>query len=208
MRKFLLPLFLFVVASGSLVSTTAQVGQTSAPARTQTTSAATQANQPTRIQAREAEWKNYPLPKTNFTRKMNGEKNFIFRIPTDWQQVGDLEFAGPNAASFKIVVDKIPEGYPLNEYFGAILQAVKDMSGAAETVLSRKVELQDVEAREMLLQFTDAEGTSIRSTSWVTIRGPQALMFNLKVPATHSVEVEPFFKAIVESVIFVSPDYS
>ncbi|HVF22141.1 MAG TPA: HEAT repeat domain-containing protein, partial [Pyrinomonadaceae bacterium] len=84
----------------------------------------------------------------------------------------------------------------------------KDTSGAAETVLSRKVELQDVEAREMLIQFTDAEGTSIRGTFWVTIRGPHAFMFILKVPATHGAEVEPFFKAIVQSVIFVSDDYS
>jgi transglutaminase-like putative cysteine protease/tetratricopeptide (TPR) repeat protein len=184
MRKFLVPLILFVVVAGN-AQTNSQVS---------------------RIQAREAEWKNYTLPKANFTRKMNSEKNFIYRIPTDWTPIGDLDFIGPNNANFKILVDKIPEGYPLDEYFGALLQAVKDMSGAAETVLSRKVELQDVEAREMLLQFTDAEGTSIRSTSWVTIRGPQALMFNLKVPATHSAEIEPFFKAIVQSIIFVSSD--
>ena len=192
MRKCLLPLLLIIVAvSGSFVSSRAQTTQTNAA----------------RIQAREAEWKNYPLPKSNFTRKMNPEKNFIFRIPTDWTPIGDLEFIGPHDANFKILVDKIPEGYPLDEYFAALLQAVKDMSGAAETVLSRKVELQDTEAREMVLQFTDAEGTSIRSMSWVTIRGPQALMFNLKVPAAHSAEIEPFFKAIIQSVIFVSNDY-
>ena len=204
MRKFLLPLLLVVVASGSLVFTHAQVAQT--PAAQSTAPVAQTNSQLTRIQAREAEWKNYPLPKSNFTRKMNPEKNFIFRIPTDWTPITDLDFIGPHNSNFKILVDKIPEGYPLDEYFGAILQAVKDMSGAAETVVSRKVELQDVEAREMLLQFTDAEGTLIRSMSWVTIRGEHALMFNLKVPASHGAEVEPFFKAIVQSVIFVSPD--
>jgi Flp pilus assembly protein TadD len=197
MRKFFLPLLLVVVATGNPVFTNAQVAETSTQVATP---------QLTRIQTREAEWKNYSLPKTNFTRKMNAEKNFIFRIPSDWTPISDLEFIGPHDASFKILIDKIPEGYPLDEYFGGILQAVKDMTGAAETVLSRKTELQDVEAREIVLQFTDAEGTLIRSTSWVTIRGPQALMFNLKVPATHSVEIEPFFKAIVQSVIFVSSD--
>ena len=197
MRKFFLPLFLCIVATGNLVFTNAQVAQTAPQVATP---------QLTRIQTREAEWKNYPLPKSNFTRKMNVEKNFIFRIPSDWTASGDLEFRGPHNAHFQIVVDKIPEGYPLDEYFGAILRAVKDVSAAAETVVSRKVELQDVEAREMLLQFTAAEGTLIRSTSWVTIRGEQALMFNLKVPATHGAEVEPFFKAVVQSVIFVSPN--
>ncbi|HSD46198.1 MAG TPA: HEAT repeat domain-containing protein, partial [Pyrinomonadaceae bacterium] len=177
--------------SGGLVSTHAQTTQTNAA----------------RIQAREAEWKNYQLPNTNFTRKMNPGKNYIFRVPADWQPVSELEFSGPHNSGFKILDDKIPEGYPLDEYFGAILKAVKDMSGAAETVVTRKIELQDVEAREMLLEFTDAAGTQIRSTSWVTIRGAQALMFNLKVPATHSAEIEPFFKAIVQSVIFVPGDY-
>ncbi|HVF21836.1 MAG TPA: hypothetical protein VM941_02125, partial [Pyrinomonadaceae bacterium] len=101
MRKSLLPLFLCVVATGNPVFSNAQVAQTATQVATP---------QLTRIQAREAEWKNYPLPKTNFTRKMNGEKNFIFRIPTDWTPTSDLEFIGPHKAHFQIVVDKIPEG--------------------------------------------------------------------------------------------------
>ena len=201
MRKFLLPLLLVVVSSGSFIFTHAQV--------VQSTAAVAQPNaQLTRIQAREAEWKNYPLPKTNFTRKMNAEKNFIFRVPTDWTAISDIEYTGPHNASLIVMVEKIPEGYPLDEYFGRFLQAVKDMSGETETVVSRKTELQDVEARELVFQFTDAEGTSIHSTSWVTIRGPQALMFSMKVPATHAAEIEPFFKAVVQSVIFVSDDYN
>ena len=46
----------------------------------------------------------------------------------------------------------------------------------------------------------------MRSTSWLTIHGPQAILFNLKVPAAHASEVEPFFKAVVQSVIFPSPN--
>ena len=44
----------------------------------------------------------------------------------------------------------------------------------------------------------------VRTSSWVTIRGPQAIIFSLKVAAAHAPEVEPFFKAVVQSVTFPS----
>src|SRR5215468_952152 len=101
MRKFLLPL-LFLLCLGSLTSANAQ---------------------PSRTQAREAEWKSYALPQTNFTRKLDPEKTFIFRVPADWQQQGEaLTFHGPNSAVLSVVFQKVPEGYPLDDFFAATVR--------------------------------------------------------------------------------------
>ena len=164
--------------------------------------------QVTRLQARDAEWKSYQLPKTNFARQTSPEKEFIFRVPADWKQQGEeLIFEGPHTATLRVFVEKVPDGYPLQDFFGTMLQTVKDTPGAAETVVTRKTQLQDLEARELFIELTDNEGEIFRSTSWVTVAGPLAIAFNLKVPVAHAAEVEPFFKAVVQSVIFVRSDH-
>ncbi len=162
----------------------------------------------TRLQAREAEWKNYAVPKTNFARQINPDKDLIFRVPADWkQEESQLIFNGPHSAKLTVTIEKVPDGYPLLDYFGAILQTVKDQPGVAEATVTRKTQLQDLEAREIFLEAPDTEGEMIRSTTWITVSGPLAVSFNLKVPIAHAAEIEPFFKAVVQSVIFLSPDY-
>ena len=163
----------------------------------------------TRLQARDAEWKNYVLPKTNFARQINPDKEFIFRVPADWkQEESQLIFNGPHSAKLTVTIDKVPDGYPLLDYFSAILQTVKDQPGVAEATVARKTHLQDLEAREIFLEAPDTEGEMVRSTTWITVSGPLAVSFNLKVPIAHAAEIEPFFKAVVQSVIFLSPDYA
>lgn len=187
MRKFLLPLLVFLLCCGGLVTAKAQV---------------------TRLQAREAEWNSYALPKTNFKRQVNTEKTLVFRVPVDWEQQGQgFNFNGPHSASLEIAFQKIPEGYPLDDYFATLLRTVKDLTGSAESILTRKTQLQDIEARELFLETTSPDGEVIRSTSWVTIHGPAAIVFNVQVPVAHAAEVEPFFKAVVQSVIFVGYGY-
>src|SRR6476659_9705727 len=111
MRKFLLPLIVLLFCPGTLVSTKAQ---------------------PARQQTRETEWNNYALPKTNFTRKSDADKRVIFRVPADWQQQGTtLTFTGPHSASFQVIIQKIPEGYPLDDYFASMLQVVGDRARGA-----------------------------------------------------------------------------
>jgi len=163
--------------------------------------------QTNRLQAREAEWKNYAVPRTNFSRQIDPDKTFVFRVPADWKQEGtELQFNGPHAAVLKVAVQKVPDGYPLQDFFASILQVVKD-SGTVESTLTRKTQLQDLEARELFLEVINPEGELVRSTAWVTVRGPHAIVFNLQAPAAHAAEVEPFFKAAVQSVIFVSKHY-
>jgi Flp pilus assembly protein TadD len=184
MRKFLLPLLLLLV-SGGLVSTNAQ---------------------PTRSQAREAEWKNYQLPETNFARQTDPDKRFVFRVPADWQQQGELLFTGPNSATLKVAIQTVPEGFSFEEYFAATLQTVRDMTGGSASITFRRTQLQDNDARELVIDAPDPEGVPIRSTSWMTIHGTQAIIINLKVPFVHAQDVEPFFKAVVQSVVFSGPN--
>src|SRR5690348_9511910 len=180
MRKFPLPLIALLICSNALVYA-----------------------QQTRLQAREAEWKNYALPKTNFTRMRDVEKHVIFRVPADWQQEGEtLSFKGPHDALIKVIEQKVPEGYPLDDYFRLTLQGVRDATGGAEFVVTRRTQFQNVEAREMVVEAMSAEGELMRSVSWIAIYGPQAFGFNLIAPAAHATEVEPYFKAVVQSVIF------
>ena len=74
------------------------------------------------------------MPKTNFARRTSLEKEFIFRVPAEWKQEGtELKFEGPHTAELIVFVQKVPDGYPLQDYFGAMLQAVKDAPGVAET---------------------------------------------------------------------------
>ena len=171
------------------------------------TSVASAQAQLTPAQAREAEWKSYALPQTNFARQMSPEKELLFRVPADWKQEGtELVFNGPHTSLIKVNVQKIPDGYPFQEYFASVLQSVRDMPGAAEVTLTRKTQLQDLEAREIFLEIDNTEGDTIRSTSWITVSGPLAVAFNFQAPVAHATELEPFFKAVVQSVVFVSRD--
>lgn len=184
MRKFPLPLITLLFFSGVLGSVHAQQ---------------------TRLPAREAEWKNYALPKTNFTRKRDAEKTVVFRVPADWQQENEsLTFKGPHDAVLKLFVQKAPEGYPLDDYFAATLQAVRDRSAGEDSIVTRRTQFQNVEAREMVMEAVNPEGELMRSVSWLTIYGPHAYVLNLQVPAAQAAEVEPYFKAVAQSMIFSS----
>src|SRR5215203_1506112 len=162
--------------------------------------------QVTRLQARDAEWKGYSLPQTNFTRQIDPNKNLIFRVPADWKQES-LLFTGPHSSTIRVGVDTVPDGYPLQEYFASLLQTVKDSPGVVDSTLTRKTQLQDLEAREIFVELTTPDGETVRVTSWVTVVGPLAVIFTFQAPVAHAAEVEPFFKALLQSVIFVSNDY-
>src|ERR1044072_9172026 len=84
----------------------------------------------TPARAREAEWKSYQLPQTNFARQLSPEKQFLFRVPADWKQQGDeLVFNGPYTSVIRVTVQKIPDGYPFQDYFASVLQGVRAVPG-------------------------------------------------------------------------------
>lgn len=159
-------------------------------------------------QTRDAEWKNYALPQTNFVRQINADKQFVFRVPADWKQDGtDLAFEGPHSAAIRVYTQKIPDGYSLREYFASFVRAVREQPGTAELMQTRRTRVQDLEARELFLEIENAEGETIRVISWVAVNGPLSITFNLRVPIAHAAEVEPYFKAVVQSVIFLRPEH-
>src|SRR5689334_16823124 len=184
MRKFLLPLLALLFCSGVVVSTNAQ---------------------PARQQAREAEWKNYALPKTDFMRRSDVDRTVQLRVPADWQQQGTtLSFTGPHSALLRVIIQKVPEGYPLDDYFSATVQTVRDLTSGADSIVTRRTQIQGADARELVIEGTNPEGEPTRSVSWVTIVGPKAFGFNLQVPLAYAAEIEPYFKATMQSVGFVS----
>lgn len=158
-------------------------------------------------QAREAEWKSYSLPATKFTRHLTPEKKHIFRVPADWKQESDLVFSGPNEATIRVIVDTVPDGYPLQDYVAIGLRSIRDLTGLTENPRTRRTQFQDLEAREIFYEAPTADGETIRSVTWITISGPQAIGFNLRTPVEHAAAVEPYFKATVQSLIFTPFEY-
>jgi hypothetical protein len=90
----------------------------SAPAQSQARLTPTQ-------QTREAEWKAYALPQTNFARQKSADNKVALRIPADWKQEGDtLTFVGPHTATIRVYVQEIPDGYPLQDYVTSFLHLI------------------------------------------------------------------------------------
>jgi Flp pilus assembly protein TadD len=172
-------------------------------------SAAAQAPaQLTPAQAREAEWQAYAVPAGNFVRRKNSEDNIVFRVPADWKQETSMSFAGPHSATINVYVQQIPDGYSLQEYFTSLLQIVRDNASTADATVTRKTQIQDLEAREIFLENVNAEGDVIRSTSWIVVNGPLAITINFQAPVAHAAELEPFFKGVVQSVVILPRDHA
>jgi hypothetical protein len=83
-----------------------------------------------------------------------------------------------------------------------------DMRGSSDDILTRRTQFQDLEAREVFVETEHDDGNTYRSTTWITISGPVALTVNLLVKVQHAAEFEPFFKATVQSVMFVAANFS
>jgi len=152
---------------------------------------------------REAEWKAYAIPQTNFSRQVIVDHDVIFRVPADWNRQGEtFVFTGPHGAQLSVLANTVPDGYPLTEFVAGTLKATADEIGSAESILTRQTQFQDLEAREILFETPDGDGKMFRSTTWLTISGPLAFRISLLVPAEHATALEPFFKAAVQSVMF------
>ena len=105
------------------------------------------------LEARDAEWKSYSLPQSNFTRHVTPDKTLVFRVPADWKkEENELAFVGPHGARLSVSPAPLPEGYPLTEYVAAMLTATADEIGSTESILTRRTHFQDLEAREIYLE--------------------------------------------------------
>lgn len=157
----------------------------------------------TPAQAREAEWQGYAVPPVNFVRHKNAEENLVFRVPADWKQETTMSFTGPHSATINVYVQQIPDGYSLQEYFTSFVQVVRDRASTADATVTRKTQIQDLDAREIFLENVSAEGDVIRSTSWIVVNGPLAVTANFQAPVAHAAELEPYFKGVIQSLVFL-----
>ncbi|HEU4387887.1 MAG TPA: hypothetical protein VFV34_08825, partial [Blastocatellia bacterium] len=157
-------------------------------------------------QARDREWKSYKLPPVEFARYVDPTRVVMFRVPKDWQQAGFRRFKGPQGSELALVIEKIPDGAPLASLTNGVLQSLRGLPGADETFTLRHTEISTLEAREVMFSLVDPAGLMTRRLLWFTVSGPNAVSFVLIVPEASAAEVEPYFKAIVESAFVFESD--
>ncbi len=154
--------------------------------------------------ARDDEWKGYKIPAADFKRNVVN-KTVLFRVPAAWERGGQTEFKGPHETELRVIVEKVPDGIPLVSYTNAVLQGLRSVPGGADSLTVRRTELSGLEAREFFLTLPDLRGDTTRRMIWSTVSGPNAVSFVFVTPEANAVEMEPCFKAVIESsLIFES----
>jgi Tfp pilus assembly protein PilF len=155
--------------------------------------------------ARDNEWKSYKLPAADFTRTVVN-KTVLFRVPSTWQPVGYMEFKGPQETQLRVIVEKVPDGIPLVSYTNAVLQGLRNIPGGADSLTVRRTEISGLEAREFFLTLPDLRGEMTRRMIWSTVSGPNALSFVFVAPDGAASDLEPYFKAVIESSLIFESD--
>lgn len=157
-------------------------------------------SQTARIAGREKQWLDYPLPATEFVRANDAGKTVMFRAPSTWKrEPTELSFAGPHSSHIKIFVEKVPDGIPLSDLVASVTQQLRNQPGAEE-MLVRRTQMAGLEAREIVLEIPDETGEMSHRVIWCTVDGPNAISLLLLTPSANLSEVEPFFKAVIQSV--------
>ena len=158
-------------------------------------------------QARESEWKKYKLPAVEFTRFIGATKIVSFRAPTSWERSpGYLQFKGPHDAELILVVETVPDGIPLKSYTNAVLQNLRNIPGGSDSLTVRPTEISGLEAREFFFTIPNLRGDLTRRMIWCTVSGPNAVSLVFVCPEANAAELEPYFKAVLESVVIFESD--
>ncbi|HZM84984.1 MAG TPA: transglutaminase domain-containing protein [Blastocatellia bacterium] len=163
--------------------------------------------QTTDPQTRDSEWKSYKLPSTEFARFVGATKIVSFRAPANWERTpGYQQFKGPHDAELKVIVEKVPDGIPLMSYTNAILQNLRNIPGGADSLTTRPTEISGLEAREFFFTIPDLRGETTRRMIWCTVSGPNAVSLVFICPEANAADLEPYFKAVIESVVIFESD--
>lgn len=159
--------------------------------------------------SREAEWKSYTLPTAEFAREVDEENAVIFRVPANWKEeeraIGNdreakFRFSGPHSTLLQISIEKIPDGLPLPEYLAAIVQQLRNLPGSADSLVVRRTEMSGLEAREVMFELADDNGDPTRRLIWCAVNGPVAVAVVLIEDAKYTAEIEPYLRAVVQSL--------
>jgi len=168
-------------------------------------------SQQSRVAEREAEWNGYVLPQSTFVRQTDPTNTLLFQVPSEWkrQQSDKLNFSGPHGATLSVIIEKIPDGLALRDYVSAMMQHLGNLPDSGDSLVVRRTAMCGSEAREIMFESSvDSEEVS-RRIIWTTVAGPTAINLVLIAPIGNSGEVEPYFKAVVQSVILVQKyDYA
>lgn len=158
---------------------------------------------------RDTEWKSYPLPTSEFVRLVDEANAVIFRVPAGWKKEDQTKgneretthrFTGPYSSLLQISIEKIPDGLPLPDYVAAILQQLRNLPGSADSLAVRRTEMSGVEAREIMFEIPDVNGEPTRRLIWCAVSGPVAVAVVLVEQEKHTTEIEPYLRAVVQSM--------
>jgi tetratricopeptide (TPR) repeat protein len=161
-----------------------------------------------RVAEREAEWNRYVLPQSTFVRQTDPSKAVLFQVPGEWkqQQPDKLIFSGPNGATLNVIIEKIPDGMPLRDYVSAMVQPLRSLPDGADSLVVRRTTMSALEAREIMFESSAGSEEVTRRIIWSTVSGPNAISLVLIVPIANVAEIEPYFKAVVQSVALIDKD--
>ncbi len=152
--------------------------------------------------AREAEWRAYKLPTSNFVRYVDPSKTIMFRVPAGWQQQGaEPIFKGPEETHLQLVIEKVPDGIPLQALVAGALQNLRNLPGGPDSLKIRRTQLSGVEAREIAFELADARGTLSRRILLCAVDGANAVTLVFIAPLARAAELEPYFKAVAQSAV-------
>src|SRR5258708_16963096 len=152
------------------------------------------------LSSRDAEWKSYELPTSEFVRLVDESNAVLVRVPASWkkeeggkttEQQTSFRFAGPHSSLLQISAEKIPDGLPLPDYIAAILQQLRNLSGSADSLVVRRTEMSGLEAREIMFEMPDEKGEPTRRLIWCTVSGPVAVAVVLVEPENHPPPILP-----------------
>jgi len=158
-----------------------------------------------RVTEREAEWNHWALPQSPFARQTDAAKVVLFQVPAEWKalQPDKLVFSAPHGATLSLYVEKIAEGMPLRDYVSALMQQLRSVTENSDSLVVRRTSMSALEAREVMFE-TDVDSAEVsRRIIWTTVNGPNAVSVLLITPAANVAEIEPYFKAVVQSVTLI-----
>jgi transglutaminase-like putative cysteine protease/Tfp pilus assembly protein PilF len=167
-------------------------------------------SQQSRVAEREAEWNQYVLPQSTFVRQTDPTNAVLFQVPSDWKRQSDkLNFSAPHGATLNVIIEKIPDGIALRDYVSGMTQQLRSLPDSPDSLMVRRTAMSGLEAREIMFESSaDSEEVS-RRIIWTTVAGPDAISVILIAPIANVAEIEPYFKAVVQSVTLVEKyDYA
>jgi tetratricopeptide (TPR) repeat protein len=163
---------------------------------------------------RASEWQNHLPPVTEFTRVADEVNGVIFRAPATWKREpvpktqgreASYRFIGPHESVLQVSIEKIPDGLPLQSYTAQILQQLRNLPGTEDSVAVRQADMAGLEAREIMFNLTDETGVPTRRLIWCAVDGPVAVGIVFIEAENHIAELEPYFRAVIDSFTIYDP---